>query len=156
MLFLVLTFDARFVILLEEVFIKYSSQEVLWFIEGAKSVSDYKTMQMSNGDAKMSPQIFSSLAVGQNVTLASHTDKDFFYKVVTVLSKNYNPENNHDRVLAYFAFPDANLSVPLRHGSVFIFNPRCRHSISSRKNADDTLLTVSVYTKTSNGKFTEG
>lgn len=113
LLFLVLTFDARFVILLEEVFIKYSSQEVLWFIKGAKNVSDCKTMQMSDGDAKMSPQIFSSLAVGQNVTLASHIDKDFFYSVVTVLLKNYNPENDHDRVLAYFAFPDANLSVPL-------------------------------------------
>ena len=106
-------------------------------------------MQSSDGDAATSAKIFSSMAVAKNATLASHTDKDFVTSLITILLKNYNPEKDRDRVLAYFVFPDANISVPLKHGSVLIFNPLCRHSISCRTSEKDDLLVLSLYTKTS-------
>jgi len=102
-------------------------------MEAAKRISKYKTMQSSNCDAATSARFFSSLAVAKNATLASHVDIDFVYSLVTVLLKNYDPEKDRDRVVACFVFPDANVSVPLRHGDVLIFNPRCRHSDSSRQ-----------------------
>ena len=104
-------------------------------------------MQSSDCNTETSARIFSSLAVGKNATLSSHIDKDFIYSLVTVLLKDYDPVKDHDRVLAYFTFPGANVSVPLRHGSVLIFNPLYRHSVSCRTSEDDTLLCVSLYTK---------
>ena len=75
---------------LEDVFERYSSEDEIRYIEAAKRVSNYPTMQSSDRKPERSAKYFASLAVAKNATLASHIDRDFTKSIVTVLLKNYD------------------------------------------------------------------
>ena len=60
------------------------------------------------------------MAVGVDVCLAIHTDKDFTLSAISVKCRSdCHPE---ERILAYFAFPALGIAIPLRVGDVLFFN----------------------------------
>ena len=93
--------------------------------------------------------IYSSIAGGMNVVLPSHTDDDFFMSVFIIL-----PPPGEDGfysvdspILAYFVYPEYDLSVPLRAGDVIAFDATKMHSLSTRVNASHKFYCVSMYLK---------
>ena len=136
---------------LDKLAVDHTWSSAVRFISDARDLVKYKVMKSSGGGA--SPTIFSSIGMGKNATLSAHIDSDFFFSLTTILLKDYDPARDADRIIGYFVFPDARKSVALRHGDCLLFNPRVMHSISSRVEEKDTVYTLSLYIKTSNGKF---
>ncbi len=86
------------------------------------------------------------MAVGTNVFLATHTDKDYAYSAVLVHCR-FPCQMDKERILAYFAFPALGIAIPLRMGDVLLFNPNEPHCIYSRVTDTDYLYCVSLYLK---------
>ena len=89
---------------------------------------------------------YGAMAVGPNVFLATHTDKDYAYSAVSVHCR-FPCQMDKERILAYFAFPALGIAIPLRMGDVLLFNPNEPHCIYSRVTDTDYLYCVSLYLK---------
>jgi len=76
--------------------------------------------------------IWASLAATRNHYLNSHTDEDFFYSLLTIVSE-YGLQDDIDRyklnaeVCNYFTFAEQGVSVALRPGDILLFNPVYGH-----------------------------
>jgi hypothetical protein len=99
--------------------------------------------------------IWASLAAARNHYLNSHTDEDFFYSLLTIVSE-YGLQDDIDRykpnaeVCNYFTFAEQGVSVALRPGDILLFNPVYGHCLSSRTSAYETkdVFSLSMYLKT--------
>ena len=69
-----------------------------------------------------------ALAVGENYWSLSHTDNDFYFTALSVLSQK---SEDNDKILYHFIFPSYNIMVPMTSGNVLLFNPRITHSCSN-------------------------
>lgn len=90
--------------------------------------------------------IFPSFALGKNVYLPMHDDRDAFLSLVTICDSQQDP--NEQDVLAYFCFPAIGHAFAMRHGDTLIFNPRKKHCVSSKAVSRD-IYVMSLYCKTS-------
>ena len=90
-------------------------------------------------------QIFSGLALGKNVYLSCHRDRDFMMSCTTIICRAHA---HTQKILGYFCFPTLGLAVPIRSGELLFFNPDMPHMVSSRCNLSDAVYCVSLYTKT--------
>ena len=71
--------------------------------------------------------IATQFSIGLNYWSPIHTDDDFFY---TILSCLCSSDEDEDKILYYFYFPDYGIKVPLRSGDIIVFNPLIRHCCS--------------------------
>ena len=135
---------------LEQLMIEYSSPQTVRMLQSAKSLMNWPTIG--------SCDVYSAIACGRNVYLSAHVDNDFTYSIVTIHS-NLGSYRIDDEIVGYFCFPRIGTAVPLRPGDVLIFNAREPHCVSSRYNARDDILCLSVYLKSSivggNDNFTQ-
>jgi hypothetical protein len=99
--------------------------------------------------------IWASLAAARNHYLNSHTDEDFFYSLLTIVSE-HGLKDDIDRyemdagVCNYFTFAEQGVAVALRPGDILLFNPVYEHCLSSRTSAYETkdVFSLSMYLKT--------
>ena len=89
--------------------------------------------------------IYQAFAIGKNIYLSGHVDKDFTYSAVTVLKRGEYTID--DKIIAYFNFPRLGLAIPLKPGDVLFFDPKEPHMISSRCRNDDDIYCLSFYLK---------
>jgi hypothetical protein len=95
--------------------------------------------------ATRSSDIWPALAVGRNVFLNVHTDEDFCWSLVSVVT-NEVPSMDSPVVL-YMCFPTLGAAVALRNGDLLMFNPLIPHCISTRCSSDTEVYCVSLYMK---------
>lgn len=95
--------------------------------------------------ATRSSDIWPALAVGRNVFLNVHTDEDYFWTLITVVT-NEAPSLNNPIVL-YMCFPTLNTAVGLRNGDLLMFNPLIPHCVSTRCDSGTEVYCVSMYMK---------
>ena len=90
---------------------------------------------------------FPSLALGKNVFLPHHIDKDFFYSIISVVSSG--EMRFSDDPVRYFVFGTLGIAVALRPGDILIFNPLAYHSVSSSTKSalDKDVFCLSLYLK---------
>ena len=96
-------------------------------------------------DSKRTKTMATALAVGENYWSKSHTDNDFYYTALSVLSKNIE---DNDKILYYFIFPKFKLMVPMTSGDVLLFNPSITHSCSNPSLTDSYIFSSYVSKKT--------
>ena len=96
-------------------------------------------------DSKRTKTMATALAVGENYWSKSHTDYDFYYTALSVLSKNIE---DNDKILYYFIFPKFKLMVPMTSGDVLLFNPSITHSCSNLSLTDSYIFSSYVSKKT--------
>ena len=96
-------------------------------------------------DSKRTKTMATALAVGENYWSKSHTDNDFYYTALSVLSKNIE---DNDKILYYFIFPKFKLMVPMTSGDVLLFNPAITHSCSNPSLTDSYIFSSYVSKKT--------
>ena len=80
------------------------------------------------GEIKKKDTIATALAVGENYWSYSHQDEDFYFTVLSVMSRR---TEDNGKVLQYFIFPKFRLLIPMRTGDILLFNPRITHSCSN-------------------------
>ena len=124
----------------ERLFEKYMETTVIRNVREGIKLVNAPLLQNAAGEKA---SIYQSFAVGKNIYLSCHTDKDFVYSAVTVIHKEVK-----DEVVAYFNFPRLGLSIPLKPFDVLFFNPKEPHMISSRCHDDDDIYCLSFYLKT--------
>lgn len=94
-----------------------------------------------------SSEIYQAFAVGKNVYLSTHIDKDYAYSAIVILTRGkYEFEAEP---VAYFTFPKSGVAVPLRPGDVLFFDASEPHSVSSRCRDSDDIYCISFYLKSS-------
>ena len=86
-----------------------------------------------------------ALAVGENYWSLSHTDNDFYFTALSVLSQK---SEDNDNILYHFIFPSYNIMVPMTSGDVLLFNPRITHSCSNPSLPDSYIFSSYVSKKT--------
>lgn len=124
----------------ERLFEKYMETSVISNVrEGIKLVNAPLLQNTAGEEAS----IYQSFAVGRNIYLSCHIDKDFIYSAATVVHREVK-----DEVIAYFNFPRLGLAIPLKPFDVLFFNPNEPHMISSRCHDDDDVFCLSFYLKT--------
>ena len=128
----------------------YLSSSLMTGIRKALEALDLRGMLHSN-NTEDDPEIYCSVAGGLNVSLTSHRDEDFFFSVVVLLAPPRDGTEEKytmdDPVLAYFVFPEYNVSIPIRSGDTVIINSTEMHSISTRVLESDKFLCISLYLK---------
>ena len=97
------------------------------------------------GDAKRKKPMATALAVGENYWSRSHTDQDFYFTSLSVLSKHHCDNN---KILYYFIFPMYKIMVPMASGDVLLFNPSITHSCSNPSLPDSYIFSSYVSKKT--------
>jgi len=139
----------KYILSVEHLYSAYVSNEEIEILTKAIKLTDASTFTMPPSRSNPSPQkakYYGAMAVGQNVFLATHTDKDYAYSAVSVHCR-FPCQINKQRILAYFAFPALGIAIPLRIGDVLFFNPNEPHCFSSRVTETDHLYCVSLYLK---------
>ena len=96
-------------------------------------------------DTKRKVPMATTLAVGENYWSKSHTDQDFYFTSLSVLSK-HSRDNN--KTLYYFIFPMFKIMVPMVSGDVLLFNPAIIHSCSNPSLHDSYIFSSYVSKKT--------
>ena len=86
-----------------------------------------------------------ALAIGENYWSKSHTDNDFYYTVLSALSKH---SVDNDKTLYYFIFPKYKIMIPMTSGDVLLFNPLITHSCSNPSITDGYIFSSYVSKKT--------
>jgi hypothetical protein len=94
-----------------------------------------------------SSEIYQAFAVGKNVYLSTHIDKDYAYSAIVILTQG--KYELHAEPVAYFTFPESGVAVPLRPGDVLFFDASEPHSVSSRCRDSDDIYCISFYLKSS-------
>ena len=122
---------------IEYIFRSFGDLQSVGLAEATSRLMEYPTIDGC--------KIYSGLAFGTNTYLPVHTDKDFTSSVVMVLKGQAC--NDDEKEAAYFCFPKLGVAVPLRTGDVLIFNPQEPHCLSSRCEAGDELVCLSLYLK---------
>ena len=102
---------------LEDVTKNASEYEDIRRIEEAQNSVGFVTMRSSDGEvyAKWT----TAQAVGVNLHVSSHKDRDFFESVVTA-HKEGAGYNDDDDVVVYFCFPELGHAVPLKLGMILV------------------------------------
>lgn len=138
-----------FVASIEHLFCAYVSNEEINIVTKAIELVDAPTLTMPPSKSNPNPKkakVYGAMAVGINVILATHTDKDYAHSAVSVLCRS-ECHRNEERILAYFAFPALGIAIPLKVGDVLFFNPNEPHCITSRVSETDHIYIVSLYLK---------
>ena len=115
--------------------------EIIQSHSSVPSVGNPKNVE----DAKREKTMATALAVGENYWSKSHTDNDFYYTALSVLSKK---SEDNDKILYYFIFPKFKLMVPMASGDVLLFNPSITHSCSNPSLTDSYIFSSYVSKKT--------
>ena len=139
----------KFVGSMEHLYTAYVSFEENEIVTKAIELVDASTFTMPPSKSNPNPKIakiYGAMAVGSNVFLATHTDKDFAYSAVSVQCR-HECHMNKESILVYFAFPALGIAIPLKVGDVLFFNPNEPHCITSRVKEIDDLYCVSLYLK---------
>ena len=86
-----------------------------------------------------------ALAVGEHYWSIAHTDRDFYFSVLSALSAS-----THDigTVLHYFIFPEYKIMIPIKSGDILLFNPTGLHSCSNPSLRNSILLSSYVSRQT--------
>jgi len=133
---------------IEHLFFAYVSNVEISIVSSAIELVDAPTFTMPPSESYPNPEkakVYGAMAVGVDVCLATHTDKDFTLSAITVKCRSdCHPE---ERILVYFAFPALGIAIPLRVGDVLFFNPNEPHCITSRVSKTDQIYIVSLYLK---------
>ena len=124
----------------ESLFEKYMETAVIRNVKEAIKLVNAPLLQNAVGEEA---SFYQSFAVGKNVYLSCHIDKDFTYSAVTIVHHEVK-----DKVVAYFNFPRLGLAIPLKPFDVLFFNPSEPHMISSRCHNEDDIYCISFYLKT--------
>jgi hypothetical protein len=139
----------QFVASVEHLYSAYVSYKEVEIVTKAIELVDASTFTMPPLKSNPYPKrakIYGAMAVGSNVFLATHTDKDFAYSAVLVQCRR-ECHMNKESILVHFAFPALGIASPLKVGEVLFFNPNEPHSITSPVNDIDDLYCVSLYLK---------
>ena len=99
---------------------------------------------MPVGEEKKS-NIWPAMAVGRNVFLNVHTDEDYFWSLVSVVTNDVPLVDGP--VLLYMCFPTLGTAVALRNGDLLMFNPLIPHCVSTRCNDETEVYCLSMYMK---------
>lgn len=138
----------------EALYRDFMPNEAYCQVQAALTLTNAKLFSTSYGETS---SIFQGFAVGRNVFLNAHKDKDFTYSAVMVLKLLSNASRLdedskttyawNDEPVAYFNFPRLGQAVPLKPGDVLFFDPSEEHMISSRCNGNDDIYCISFYLK---------
>ena len=94
---------------------------------------------------KYRKSLATALAVGGIYWSLSHTDHDFYFTALSVLSKESSDNN---RILYYFVFPLFKIMVPMSSSDILLFNPAITHSCLNQSHPDSYIFSSYVSMKT--------
>ena len=86
-----------------------------------------------------------ALVVGENCWSLSHTNKNFYFTALSVLSKE---SGDNDRIIYHFIFPLYKIMVPMSSGNILLFNPTITHLCSNPSLPDGYIFSSYVSKKT--------
>jgi len=89
--------------------------------------------------------VATQFSIGLNYWSGAHYDNDYFFSILSCLTKTYN---QHDEMIYYFCWPEYQLAMPLRSGDIIIFNPLKLHSCTNCKYQDSYIFSCYVSEKT--------
>ena len=115
---------------LEEITQDASELEVIRRIEEAQKTVGFQTMRSSDGE--VTAKWTTGFAIGEDIHVSSHKDRDFFASVVTAHEVDAGYDEN-DSVIVYFCFPELGHAVPLKPGMYNLLSSICG-PYSSLKN----------------------
>ena len=93
-------------------------------------------------------------AISKSYWSAVHTDKDYFYSVLT--GWNHGEDVGHTLLLnsasvppvQFFVFPSYGIAIPVRPGDCIVFNPNAPHAATCGVTEDSVIASFYVSTKT--------
>lgn len=129
------------IVAIEQLYRKYLESDYIHRVEKGIEVSQAPLFTTTEGETT---SIYQAYAVGENVYLNTHVDRDFTISAVSVMCKTCTDAK---KILAYFCFPTLGVVVPLRQFDVLFFDPTTPHNVSSRCRNDDNILCLSLYLK---------
>ena len=86
------------------------------------------------------------MALAKAYCLPAHTDKDFYYTVLSVHNEHAEP----DEVLYHFCFPTYGFAVPMTKGDIIMFNPLIAHCATNPRTKTALIYSLYVSNKTCN------
>ncbi len=91
---------------------------------------------------------FGGIAFGCNVYLQCHVDEDFTLSIAQIHLKGKDTYRVDDNIVVYLCLAEDGIAVAMRPGDFVLFDATVPHCISSRCNAADSIMCVSMYLKT--------
>jgi hypothetical protein len=85
----------------------------------------------------------SQFSIGYCYSSNMHTDKDYFYTVITAFCDEKYCDNNATPIY-HFCFPDYNIAIPMYSGSIIIYDPRNIHNASNPLNKHCRIMSSFV------------
>ena len=114
--------------------------------EVVRDVSNVPTVGVARDKKNDERRSFATaLAVGENYWSKAHTDEDYYFSVLSALSKE---SKDNGKVLYYFIFPDYKIIIPVKSGDILLFNPTITHSCSNPSLHDNLIFSSYVAKET--------
>ena len=110
-------------------------------VEATANVVGEQTAQSESCNKSLA----TAMAVGENYWSYSHTDTDFYFSALSVLSQLWK---DNGKVIYFFVFPAYKIMIPMRSGDVLLFNPTITHSCSNPRLPDSYIFSSYVSTQT--------
>jgi hypothetical protein len=136
-------------------------QDLVWNLQGVTSAyySKLSELKAAAGIRKMlgypsmtTRGLETQFSVSKNYMSQVHTDDDYMFTTLAVCCEN---KNLQELVLYHFCFPTYNVSVPLYHGSVIVFDPKVPHCASNPSFKDCYIMSTYVSQKVVNTHVAE-
>jgi hypothetical protein len=86
-------------------------------------------------------------SIGYNYWSPIHADDDYFYTTIACYCKDVTDATT---VIYNFCFPDYGIVIPMYNGTIFVFDPKIRHSTSNPMVANAYIMSCYVSEKTVN------
>jgi hypothetical protein len=116
------------------------------FFRNNSMVNKYKQLKNEYNIPSMNPSGYATqLSIGHNYCSPVHVDKDYMYTVLTCFSNNNKSENH---IIYHFCFPEYNIVIPMKSGTVIVFDPRILHCASNPTYDDSYIMSCYVSKKT--------
>ena len=109
------------------------------------TVEAMRKKETGEATASCNKSLATAMAVGENYWSFSHTDTDFYFSALSVLSHLWK---DNGKVIYFFVFPAYKIMIPMRSGDVLLFNPTITHSCSNPRLPDSYIFSSYVSTQT--------
>ena len=120
---------------------KWMPPDSMILFDAVKKFCEQQGLRLCDGNEALFP----AMVVQKNPFLNCHTDPDFNYALVTIVSREVPGAGISDDVVCYFCFPTLGVAVPLRSGDMLFFNPKIPHCVSARIDPTKDSFCVSFY-----------
>ena len=121
---------------------KYLPSHLRKLLKTVGEMCNHENMPLGNNHHS---KVWPALAVGRNIFLNVHTDADYFWTLMSVVTDECPTTDSP--IICYMCFPTLGIAVALRNGDLLLFNPLIPHCVSTRCDCTKEAYCVSMYMK---------